>query len=283
MLNLIGAVSAVATIVINLVAVTHALSGSLTRRLTIAGITGGWAGLAIGLGAAGRFAFSPQHPVPLIGVFFAVPLLTVGALALTNGKVRAALLGIPLQLLIGLNVMRILGVLFLLDVAAGSLSGPFPFSAGLGDIITGAFAIPLALRVVRLQELPTRAIARWNVFGTLDLFAAVALGMTSAAGSPLQLIHAGVGSQAMQYLPLCLVPTVLVPFYLITHAIIAAQLRVRWPTSGVAMDDPGCRQRVGLDQPQELRPGDVALPRPPRQPLSPETPGLTASTAWSPP
>jgi hypothetical protein len=33
-----------------------------------------------------------------------------------------------------------------------------------------------------------------------------------------------VGSAAMQYLPYCLVPTVLVPFYLITHAIVAAQL-----------------------------------------------------------
>jgi hypothetical protein len=64
----------------------------------------------------------------------------------------------------------------------------------------------------------------WSIFGTLDLFAAVGLGITSAAGSPPQLIHAGVGSEAMQYLPFCLVPTVLVPFYLITHAIIAAQL-----------------------------------------------------------
>ena len=35
------------------------------------------------------------------------------------------------------------------------------------------------------------------------------------------------GSQAMQYLPLSLVPTVLVPFYLLTHAIVVAQLRVR--------------------------------------------------------
>jgi hypothetical protein len=64
----------------------------------------------------------------------------------------------------------------------------------------------------------------WNVFWALDLFLAIGLGMTSAAGSPLQLIHAGGGSQAMQYLPFCLVPTVLAPFYLITHAIIAAQL-----------------------------------------------------------
>jgi len=53
---------------------------------------------------------------------------------------------------------------------------------------------------------------------------AVSLGILSAQGSPLQLIHAGVGSEAMQYLPYCLVPSVLVPFYLITHAVVAAQV-----------------------------------------------------------
>jgi hypothetical protein len=145
-------------------------------------------------------------------------------LALTSEKVRASLLGIPPQLLVGLNAMRILGVLFLLDFMAGSLSGPFPFFAGLGDMITGALAIPLALSIARSKEPSVRTIAGWNAFGTLDLVVAVGLGITSASGSPLQLIHAGVGSQAMQYLPLSLVPTVLVPFYLLTHAIVAAQL-----------------------------------------------------------
>ena len=77
-----------------------------------------------------RLAFSPNLPAPLIGVLFAVPLLTAGVLALTSEKVRASLLGIPPQLLVGLNAMRILGVLFLLDFIAGSLSGPFPFFAG---------------------------------------------------------------------------------------------------------------------------------------------------------
>ena len=227
MLNLIEVITAIAAIAINLVAMTHALSGSLTRRLALAAIAGGWAGLAIGLGDSGRFVFSPYIPFPLIGVFFAVPLLTVGVLALTRDDVRAALLGIPQQLLIGLNALRILGVLFLLEYMRGALSGPFPFFAGLGDVITGVVAIALALNVARSRDVSARAIARWNAFGTLDLIVAVALGITSAAGSPLQLIHAGAGSQAMQYLPLCLVPTVLVPYYLITHGIVAAQLRVR--------------------------------------------------------
>lgn len=225
MLDLVGAIVAMMAIGINLVAVASVLPGPLARRLGWAAIAGAWVGLASGLGAAGRLAFSPGNPVPLVGVLFAVPLLTVGALALRNAKVRSTLLAIPMPLLIGLNALRVLGVLFLLLAAAGRLSGPFPYFAGWGDIITGAFAIPLALSVARSQMLPVAAVRLWSIFGALDLIVAVGLGITSAAGSPIQLIHAGVGSQAMQYLPFCLVPTVLVPFYLITHAIIAAQLK----------------------------------------------------------
>ncbi|HEX4156313.1 MAG TPA: hypothetical protein VHY48_11925 [Acidobacteriaceae bacterium] len=226
-LDLAATIVTVAVIVVDLVALTQALSGSLIHRLTIAAVVGGWVGLVVFLGGSGQLAFSPNFPAPLIGILFAMPLLAVGVLALTIKKVRAALLGIPLELLIALNAMRILGVIFLLDYIAGSLNGPFPFFAGLGDMITGALAISLALRIAGSKEPSVRTIAGWNAFGVLDLIVAVVLGITSAAGSPLQLIHAGVGSQAMQHLPLCLVPTVLVPFYLLTHAIVAAQLRAR--------------------------------------------------------
>lgn len=230
MLKLIEAITIAAVIAVDLVAVTHALSRSPGRRLLIAGLAGGWTGLAAALGAAGLLAFDSGLPVPLIGVLLAGSLLAVGVLALTQGSVRASLLGIPLELLIGLNVMRLLGALFLLDLAAGTLSGPFPYFAGGGDVITGAIAIPLALNVAR-GKASVRAIARWNAFGALDLIVAVTLGITSAAGSPLLLFHAGVGSGAVQFLPLCLVPTVLVPFYLLTHAVIVAQVRVRSPSA----------------------------------------------------
>ncbi len=231
MLNLIGSVVGMTAIAVNLVAVSAALELSPGTRLGLAAIVGAWVGLATGLGAAGNFAFAPNAPTPLIGVFAAAPLLIVGALAYANRGFRSALMAIPMHLLIGLNSMRVLGVLFLLLVLEGRFSGPFPFSAGLGDIITGVFAIPLALKVARSQPVSTATITSWNAFGALDLFAAIALGLTSANGSPLQLIHAGAGSQAMQALPFCLVPAVLVPFYLITHGVVAAQLAAR-RTSG---------------------------------------------------
>jgi hypothetical protein len=227
MLDLLGSIVGMVAIATNIVAIACVLPGSLARRLSLAAIAGAWVGLAAGLGAAGELVFSASLPVPLVGVLFAAPLLFVGALALLYPRVRSTLVAIPMPVLIGLNAQRVFGVLFLFLAAAGRLSGPFPYSAGIGDIITGAFAIPLALNMARSRTVSAAAVRRWNIFGALDLFAAVGLGVTSAAGGPLQLIHAGVGSQAMQYLPFCLIPTALVPFYLITHGIIAAQLRAQ--------------------------------------------------------
>lgn len=225
-LDLVLSIVPMAVIAVDLVAVTESLSRSFGRRLAIAAAGGGWVGLAVFLAATGQLAFA-RFPAPLIGVLLMAPLLAAGVLAVSSGRVRAALLGLSPALLIGVNAMRLLGVIFLLDAITGRLAGPFPFFAGLGDMITGALAIPLALRVSRSAEVPPAAIAGWNALGTLDLVVAVGLGITSVPGSPLQLIHAGVGAQAMQFLPLSLVPTVLVPFYLLTHAIVAAQLRVR--------------------------------------------------------
>jgi hypothetical protein len=68
------------------------------------------------------------------------------------------------------------------------------------------------------------AIGAWNLFGAADLVLAIAFGITSAEGSPLQ-IFPGPGSEAMQHAPWSFVPTVLVPIWLILHAIIAVQLR----------------------------------------------------------
>ena len=151
-----------------------------------------------------------------------LPLVAAAVAASFSPSARAALLGMPMPFLIGLNVWRLAGGFFLLLAAAGRLAGPFPTSAGWGDIITGALALPVAWLVLRGQG---RALVwTWNAFGTLDLVAALAFGIISANGSPLQIIHAGQGSEAVQMLPWSLIPTVLVPMFLIVHGVIFAQL-----------------------------------------------------------
>jgi hypothetical protein len=227
MLDLIGAIAGMMAIMINALVIAGALPLSLRRRVLFGVGAGIWVGLASGLGAAGALAFSPDQKVPLVGVLVSAPLLVAAILWASSARFRAAILAIPMPLLIGLNTSRVLGVLFLALLAAGRLSGPFPYSAGIGDIITGALALPVARLAMAGSAGAGLRITLWNLFGAADLVAAIALGLTSAEGSPLQLIHAGVGSEAMQHLPFSLVPTLLVPFYLLTHAAVAAQLSAR--------------------------------------------------------
>jgi hypothetical protein len=68
------------------------------------------------------------------------------------------------------------------------------------------------------------AVLAWNILGTLDLVTAVSLGVLSAPGSPLQVVGETIGSTAMWSLPWSNIPTLLVPFYFITHGIIFARL-----------------------------------------------------------
>ena len=106
----------------------------------------------------------------------------------------------------------------------GRLTGPFPQSAGWGDVIVGIAAIPLTIATARNFAANRGAVLAWNIAGLLDLAAAVALGVVSAPASPLQIFGGSTGSEAIWSLPWSNIPTLLVPFYIVTHGIIFAQL-----------------------------------------------------------
>jgi hypothetical protein len=158
----------------------------------------------------------------VVGLFVVIPLLAT-ALATASPAARHAMLSIPISAMVALNVVRVFAVLFLMLAVEGRLSGPFPYSAAWGDIITGVLAVPVLL-LLKDAARHTTAIAAWNLFGIADLVLAIGFGITSSEGSPLQ-IFPGPGSDAMQYVPWSFVPTVLVPLWLILHGIIAVQLR----------------------------------------------------------
>jgi hypothetical protein len=238
MLDFIGTIAIAATILLCFVAIGAALPLRTVPRVVLALVVGIWIGLAAAIGAAGEFADAGQRPVPLIGVFFATPLVAAALFAVFSPAARKAMLALPMPLMIGLNIPRFVGGMFLLLAAAGRLGGPFPHSAAWGDIVTAVVAIPAIWWAVRPSSMRDRWIWLWNAFGALDLFVAVGLATLTTPGSPLRLIEGGVGPQAMQFLPWVLIPTVLVPFWLIQHGIIFAQLRARArdprPTAGAA-------------------------------------------------
>jgi hypothetical protein len=188
-------------------------------KLAAAAVFGAWAGVAIAVAASGGLV----RPAA-VGVLFAVPLVVVGMFAVRSAKVRSAMLSIPISIVIGVNVFRVLGAAFLVLASLGRLGGPFPYSAGWGDVLVGALAIPVAILATRVPANDLRIVA-WNVLGTLDLVLAVTLGIGSANGSPLQFIHDAAGSDAMASLPYSIVPTFLVPLFLIGHGIVLAHVR----------------------------------------------------------
>lgn len=224
MLDLIGAITLVAAIAVNLNATITTMPLSSAQRLTAVAIAGSWIGLAVALGSTGLYAVT-STPVPAIGVMAALPVVAAVFGAMSFAGVREALLALPVSLLVGLNIMRIFGAYFLLLAAQDRLSGPFPQSAGWGDVIVGLTAIPLTIAMARNSRAHNGALFTWNLFGALDLIAAVTLGIMSAPGSPLQMFGETIGSTAVTALPWSNIPTLLVPFYLLTHGIIFAKLR----------------------------------------------------------
>lgn len=214
-------------------ALIAALPIRLNSRLALGAGIGIWISIAIETAASGAVARLPL----VLPVLFALPLIAA-AIAAMHPASRSAMMAIPLQLIVALNAMRVLGVLMVFAALAGAMSGPFPYFAGFGDIIAGLFALPVA-RVAARNPRDVRVL-EWNIFGACDLIVAVSLGILSANGSPLQLIHTIPGSAAMTTLPWALIPLVLVPTYLIGHALVFAHIR--------ATAYAGSGTRIGLAQ-----------------------------------
>jgi hypothetical protein len=225
MLDVIAALTTSAVLVIFLIMLIGAASLRPAARAYAYGIAAGWVVLMIAIAASGGFAPGVIGPVP-------GPVLGFGALVI-GGLVgwfwwpafRHTLLGLPLSALIGINAFRIAGVFFLILFVQGRLSAPFAQSAGWGDIITGLVAIPLAAMTAAGTFPSRRLVAAWNAFGALDLFAAVLLGALSSPGTPFRLVTEGPGTVVMATLPWAMIPTTLVPLWLLDHLTIARRLR----------------------------------------------------------
>jgi hypothetical protein len=202
-------------------------------RARVAAILVAWFVLVAAAAATGLFSNEIGFGTPALGVAVLVPVL-VGLYAASRvPSFVAAMRAIPVELLIAVQGVRVLGVFFILLHAAGRLPAPFAPIAGWGDIIAGAAALPVAWLVLkRAQGWRTTALL-WNTFGLLDLGLAVGLGVTSAADSPARLFFGAVDSSAMSALPWILVPGFLVPLLVLAHLAVFWRLRDRaraaWP------------------------------------------------------
>jgi hypothetical protein len=223
MLELIDAIVLGASLAIIVTALTTQADLSWSaRRWTIAAVLL-WTALVVAGAATGHFTPGTPGVVIQPPAIFAAAAAALSIAWVFSPQFRRAMLSIPLQTLVGLNVLRVLGVFFVLKYFAHELAAPFGPVAGLGDTITGLLAIPLAISIARGSSSKS-SVAWWNAFGALDLFTALTLGALSQDGVPFRVFFGEPGLAAMTQLPSVIVPTILVPIYLLVHLTVAYRL-----------------------------------------------------------
>ena len=189
-----------------------------------------WLAIDVALGAAGVFAASPTTWVPFIALGIAVPVVAGIALLSRPGAVQRFADSIPLDRLIGVQVYRAAGVIFLIAWASGRMPAVFALPAGIGDIAVGLAAPFFAARVRSGMNAPataarTRRLATsWNLLGIADLVVAVALGFLSSP-SHFQLLAADLPNALITRMPYVLIPTFAVPLSILLHVAALQSLR----------------------------------------------------------
>lgn len=189
-------------------------------RIGSAIFLGVWLGAALLLAPApaslltrGRFYLSP-----LIPLFAVVPPAIVLLALWRSTTLRRVLAAASLPALIGVQIYRTVGVVFVILLALGQLPAHFALPAGWGDIAIGLAAPVVALALARGVRGGRALAITWNVLGLLDLTVAVGMG----TGFLAPFLAPGFGPRvppaaAMGVFPMILVPTFAVPVSVLLH------------------------------------------------------------------
>lgn len=123
-----------------------------------------------------------------------------------------------ISILASIHVIRIFGVVFLIGISQGIIAPTFGYVAGIGDILIGVTAIPMAYVIKKGHSWARRGSIIWNSIGMVDLVAAIYLGVTTSQFSAAT-------SATMTTWPWIIIPTVGVPSLLTIHFVIFWLLR----------------------------------------------------------
>jgi hypothetical protein len=99
-----------------------------------------------------------------------------------------------------------------------------PGTAGIGDLIVGAYAPFVVLVMSRRTPGWRKHIVMLNVLGLFDFVGAIGGGVL-AGSSPIGILRGEVTTDIMQKLPLSLIPTFAVPFWIILHIVSLIKVR----------------------------------------------------------
>jgi len=183
----------------------------------------GWLGVALALGVSGVYQTGSDQ-IPTIQYGILVPILIGAMLIMRSSSVARLIEAVPQHWLIGVQLYRALGIIFLILYGAGKMPGLFAWPAGVGDVLIGALAVVVAIAYARGPEKNGDLVWSWNILGLSDLIVAVATGMLTAS-SPIQQFAFDLPNELVGSFPLILIPTYLVPLSVLLHLASLTKLR----------------------------------------------------------
>ena len=181
----------------------------------VAGVLIGWFGIAVTLSWHGAFEGAPGR-VPTIQYGLFVPIIVGVALMWRSDFVTRLIDIVPQQWIVGVQLYRALGVIFLIQYAMGHMPGPFALPAGIGDVAIGLLAPVIASRYARNPQAHAAEVLAWNLLGMADLVIAVGTGFLTSP-SALQMFAFDNPNTLISAFPLVLVPVYLVPLSILLH------------------------------------------------------------------
>ena len=114
--------------------------------------------------------------------------------------------------LVGLQLFRVIGGVFLIEMVRGHIPGVFAYPAGIGDILVGATALGVLLAYTKRGRIPGAFIIFVIALGIADFLSAFFFGFTSTQG-PFQLFFPAIPNR------LIIFPTGMIPLFLVPYAI----------------------------------------------------------------
>jgi hypothetical protein len=180
--------------------------------------------LAVIWSAAINGVFRPGNAPQLLPFAIFLPVILGVPILLRSKRVGQVLDAMPTSWLIGLQVYRVFGGIFLVGWARGVIPGVFGLPAGIGDVTTGLLALPVAYYLASQNGDAVRSAIAWNIFGLVDFTIAVGIALAMAPG-PLQLIVPSIPNAGAGLYPTVLIPAFAVPSSILLHVLSLRQLR----------------------------------------------------------
>jgi hypothetical protein len=168
--------------------------------------------------------YGTASKIPTVQYGVLIPIIAGILLFSTWRPLRRVIEAVPQQWLVGVQLYRIEGAIFLVLYAMGRLPAAFALPAGAGDVLVGLLAPVVALAQIRKWPQANSLLRVWNLLGLADLVVALTTGFLTSP-SPLQKFAFDASNVLIGRYPLVMVPVFLVPLAILLHLASLQKLR----------------------------------------------------------